>query len=152
VTRRALCLATAAGFSASLLLASCGGDGDGLSREEFVAEADAICAEYDQRVQEIEQPQGLDDVERYADEAQPVIEEGMTELRELEPPEELQDDWNAFISSSEESLDFLDELREAGAAGDPERIQEIAQEVSAVNDEANGIARELGLEDCGDEE
>jgi hypothetical protein len=152
VTPRAVCLAAAAGVSASLLLAACGGDGDGLSREEFVAEADAICAEFDQRVQEIEQPQSLDDVERYADEAQPLIEEGMTELRELKPPEELQEQWDAYIASSEQSVDFLDELREAGAAGDPERIQEIAQEVSEVNDEANGIARELGLEDCGDEE
>jgi hypothetical protein len=152
MTRTVSSLAATVGATASLALAACGGGDGGLSRQEFLSEADSICAEYDQRIQEIDEPQSIDDVERYADEAKPVIEEGMTELRELEPPDELQEQWNEYIASSEESVEYLDELRQAGAEGDPARIQEIAQEVSEKNEEADRLARDLGLQDCTDAE
>jgi hypothetical protein len=152
MTRGALGYAAAAGAAASLALAACGGGDEGLSREEFLSEADSICTEYDQRVDEIEEPQSIDDVERYADEAKPVIEDGMAELRALEPPDELEQQWDDYMASSEESVEYLDELREAGAAGDQARIQEIAQEVSEKNEEADRLARDIGLEDCTDEQ
>lgn len=152
MTRGALGYAAAVGAATSLALAACGGGDDGLSREEFVSEADSICAEYDQRVEEIDDPQSLDDVERYADEAKPVIEDGMAELRALEPPDELQEQWDDYMASSEESLDYLDELREAAASGDEARIQEIAQEVSEKNEDADRLAQDIGLQDCTDEE
>jgi hypothetical protein len=152
MTRTAVSFAAAVGATASLVLAACGGGDGGLSREEFLSEADSICTEYDRRIQEIDEPQSIDDIERYADEAKPVIEEGMSELRELEPPNDLQEQWDEYIASSQESVEYLDELRQAGAAGDPARIQEIAQEVSQKNEEADRLARDLGLQDCTDEE
>jgi hypothetical protein len=152
MTRGALGYAAAASVAASLSLAACGGGDEGLSREEFLSEADSICAEYDQRVDEIDEPQSIDDVERYADEAKPVIEDGMAELRALEPPDELEQQWDDYVASSEESVEYLDQLREAAAAGDQARIQEIAQEVSEKNEEADRLARDIGLEDCTDEQ
>jgi hypothetical protein len=38
------------------VLAGCGGD-ERLSREEFVSQAEAICDEFDQRVNEVDEPE-----------------------------------------------------------------------------------------------
>jgi hypothetical protein len=138
------------GVAALVLAAACGGD-DGLSREEFVSEADAICQEFDQRVDDVEQPQSPDDVERYVDEVRPVIEDGLNELEGLQPPEEFEDQWNQLVARNDESLEALDDLRRAAANGDVERLQEISEEASRRDDESDRIAREIGLQECAGE-
>ena len=139
------------GLAALILAAGCGGD-DGLSREEFVSEADAICQEFDQRLDDVEEPQSLDDVERYVDEARPVIEDGLNELEELQPPEELEGRWNELVASNDESLDALDDLRQAAANGDQERLQEIAEDASQRDAESDRIAQDIGLQECTGED
>jgi hypothetical protein len=139
------------GVAALVLAAACGGD-DGLSREEFVSEADAICQEFEQRVDDVEQPQSPDDVERYVDEVRPVIEDGLNELEGLQPPEELEEQWNELVASNDEGLEALDDLRQAAANGDVERIQEISEEASRRDDESDRIAREIGLQECAGED
>ena len=112
-------IALAAG---ALLVPACGGGGDeGLSREELTGRADAICEEYDQRAEDIEEPQGLDDVERYVGETRTLIRDGLDDLKELEPPEEIAADYEAWIAQSEENLGLLDDLEAAAAAEDPAR-------------------------------
>jgi hypothetical protein len=133
--------------AATLAQASCGGD-DGLSRDELVSEADAVCARYEQELDELAEPRNVEDVERLAEEAKPIIEDGLDELRELEPPEELADEYDEWISQNEESVDVLDELREAASEGDVQRIQDVLQEAQQAEREADELARELGLQDC----
>jgi hypothetical protein len=135
------------GLVALILAAGCGGD-DGLSREEFVSEADAICQEFDQRLDDVEEPQSPEDVERYVDEVRPVIEDGLNELEELQPPEELEGRWNELVASNDESLEALDDLRQAAANGDQERLQEITEDASQRDAESDRIAQEIGLQEC----
>ncbi len=133
----------------ALLAAACGGDDGGLSREELISQGDAICEEYDQRTQEIPPPQSLDDVEGYAGETRSVIREGLDELKELQPPEELADDYNRWISQSEENLGLLDELEEAAAAGDEARTQELLTEAQEASARTDRLAADMGFEECG---
>jgi hypothetical protein len=148
--RRSL-LSTAA-VSAVLAAAACGGGDDRLSREELVEEGDAICVEYESRVDEIEEIQGPDDVERYVDEARPVIEEGTDELDALTPPEELEDDYDRWISLTREGVASLDELEAAAAAGDAEGLQEIVESLDDSEAEADSLAQEIGFQECGGED
>jgi hypothetical protein len=68
-------LCVALGVTTATFVAGCGGD-DRLTREEFVSEAEAICEEFDQRVEDVPDAESADDVERYVDELRPVIEDG----------------------------------------------------------------------------
>jgi hypothetical protein len=135
----------------ALLASACGGDdgGEGLSREELISQADAICEEYDQRTEDVEAPQDLDDVDRFAGETRTLIREGLDELRELEPPEELADDYNAWISQSEENLGVLDDLEEAAAAGDEGQVQQVLSEAEEAGAQADQLAADIGFEECG---
>jgi hypothetical protein len=130
-----------------VLGAGCGGD-EGLSREEFVSEAEAICDEFDQRVNEVDEPESPADVERYVNEVRPVVENGLNELRELQPPEEFQERWDVLMARNDEGLEALDDLAQAGANGDEARVQEISEDAARRDEESDRIALELGLEKC----
>ena len=142
---RIVLLATAG--AAALLAAGCGGD-DRLSREELASRADAICTKYEGELDQLAEPQSLADVERLAKEAKPVIEDGVDELDSLRPPEDLEDEWDRWISGQRESIEALDDLREAAAARDDDRIQQVVQEQQGKEQEADDLARELGLDEC----
>jgi hypothetical protein len=143
----ATAIALAAG---ALLVPACGGGGDeGLSREEFISRGDAICDEYDQRTEQVEDPESLDDVERFVEETRTLIRDGVDELKELEPPEELAEDYNAWIAQNEENLGLLDDLEAAAAAGDEAQVQEILAEAEQAGAQADRLAGEMGFEECG---
>jgi hypothetical protein len=153
VTRRIVPLAAA--FLA--LAAGCGGDGGGngggepLTAAELREQADAICAEYNQRVQDVPEPEGVDDLPQYIDEVLPIIEEGQDELRELEPPEELEADWDRAMSLNERNISFIREPRDAAEENDEERAQQLFQQLDETETESDQIARDLGLKECGAE-
>jgi hypothetical protein len=134
-------------FAVLVLLAGCGGD-DRLSSEEFVSEAEALCEEFDQRVNEVDEPQDADDVERYVNEVRPVVEEGLNDLRALQPPEEFEEQWDELMAANDAGLEALDDLAQAGANGDEARVQEIIEDASRRDEESDRIAQELGLQKC----
>jgi hypothetical protein len=148
--QRAVFLAFLTG-ALGLAAAGCGGGGDRLSREELIEEADATCAEFDQQIEEVQEPESLDDIERYVQEIRPIVEEGTDELEALEPPEELQDEYDDWIAATRSGIDRFDELEEAAASGDEQRIQEVLQGVGEGGEEADRLADELGFQECGDE-
>jgi hypothetical protein len=132
-----------------LAAAGCGGGDDRLTREELIEEADATCADFDQQIEEIEEPQSLDDVERYVQEVRPIVEDGTNELAELEPPEELEDEYEDWIAAMRSSVDQFDELEEAAASGDEQRIQEVFESAGQGGEEADQLAEEIGFQECG---
>jgi hypothetical protein len=140
---------------AALAAAGCGGDGgdggDRLSAAEFREEADAICAEYDQKIQDLGEPESLDDLNSFIERAIPIIEEGFNKLDELQPPEELEADWNRAMDINSENLQLTRDLQAAAESGNAERVQEILAQAGNNEEEKDRLARELGLQRCGQE-
>jgi hypothetical protein len=131
-----------------LAAAGCGGD-DRLTREELVEEADATCADFDQRIEEIDEPESPEDIERYIQEIRPIVEEGTDELDTIQPPEELEDEYDQWIQEMRSAIERFDELEEAAASGDEQRIQEALQSTGEGGEEADQLAQELGFQECG---
>jgi hypothetical protein len=131
--------------------AGCGGGSDRLTREELIEEADATCAEFDQQIEDVQEPESLDDIERYVQEIRPIVEEGTDELDALEPPEELEDEYTDWIEATRSGVDRIDELEDAAASGDEQRIQEVLQGGAEGGEEADRLAEELGFQECGDD-
>jgi hypothetical protein len=132
----------------TLALAGCGGDGDErLSREEFVEQATAICDRAETRLGELGAPGSIEELEAYAREAQTVTDDTVAELRELEPPEALEDGFESYLARVEEVIGQLGELEEAAGAGNEAEASRIA---GAIGDsaEAEDAARAAGLEAC----
>jgi hypothetical protein len=142
--------------SASLAGAGCGGGGGGgsgdrLTAAEFRQAADAICAEYDQKIQDLGEPESLEDLTDFIGRAIPIIEEGFNELEELQPPEELEADWDRAMEVNAENLQLTKDLQAAAEAGNDQEVQEILARASQNEEETDRLARELGLQRCGEE-
>lgn len=147
---RALLLS--ASVLATVALAGCGGGGDKsggtLTKAEFVAQANALCKDYDARIDALGEPAGIEDLVALAEQAKPIAEEAVAKLRALTPPEDLQAGYDEYLATGDVNVALLAELGEAAKSGDVAAIERIGTEGEANADKAHGIAAELGLADC----
>jgi hypothetical protein len=135
----------------TLVAAGCGGNGGNgeVTAEEFRQQADAICAEFEGKLDAIEQPSSPDDLKRFVDEAVPIIEDGTQQLADLEPPEEFRAKWTRVTEINEENLDTIKAVQAALEDDDVEEAQRLTQEAGGNEEEADRLAREIGLTKCG---
>ncbi len=142
--RRAPCLL------ALVALAACSGGGadERLSREEYAKRADAICAEYDRRIERLEDPRSVAELARLAEEALPIAREGVRRLRALEPPAELRADVRRWLERNDRNVAMIEALRDAARAGQTTRVRQIASEATENEEEADRLARRIGLRAC----
>jgi hypothetical protein len=138
-------------FVLAIAAAGCGGgDGGGaLSREEFVAQLDQICADFNEKEDEVGE---LETLEQIAEQGAVVRREfgaAIERIRNLgEPPEEIRADVNRFLEVSDELHRLIGELVEAAEQNDLEPLRELAEEGAALQEESNEIANRLGAESC----
>jgi hypothetical protein len=142
-----------AAFAALVLFAGCGeSGGDRLTKEEWIAQADAICADYESRLDDLAEPRDIADVVRLADEAKPIAAEGVAELRELKAPEELEPAVAPWLELNEANVAAIDDLREAAEAGDRAETEAIAEESAENERRADELAERIGLANCAAED
>jgi len=142
------------GFVAALvgvlvLLAGCGGGGDTrLSREEFESQGNAICAKYQKQLNELGTPSSLDEIPDLVDKALVILNKEIDEIAALNPPEELQGDFDKMIAASDKTKAAADDLSSAAKAGDQAAVQKALEEGNAASAEADQLAGNLGLDSC----
>lgn len=129
-----------------VLLGACS---DGLSKEEYIEQADRICAEADAKTEDIEPPKSAAELESFVDEAQRITGELLSDLRELEPPEEDRDTIRQMLSKIEEAMGYLPDIEAAARERDTEELGVIAKKLQDAASEANRLARDYGLKRCG---
>ena len=139
-------------IAAAAALAGCAGGADErLSREEFAAQATAICARAEERLSALRAPENVAEVEGYAREAQSITEEGVDDLRGLEPPEELEEPFTRYLQQADEVVALLGELEDAAAAGDKTDARRLSARIAEAA-EAKGAARAAGIPGCEQEQ
>jgi hypothetical protein len=143
-------LAALVSVAAVVLVACGGGDGSGdrLSEEEFRQQANGICADYNERIADLGSPTSPEDIPDYVERGIPVIEEGIARLRELNPPEDLEDDFNTMLDETEKAIPAARKLSEAAAEEDAAAVQEAISEGQEADAESDRLATELGLDEC----
>jgi hypothetical protein len=151
------------------VLAGCGGDddgggdeggGDGATKEEFVAEANRICREGEQklsgitqdaqqRIQEAKSQQEQQDavadvLDKTVDEYRPVLDQ----LRDVQAPEELSEEWSRFLDDIQTGFDKFPELADATREGDREKLESLTSDFTRIASDTRPFAERNGLEDC----
>lgn len=134
------------GLAVLLLAASCGGGG--VTREDFAAEANPICARVNSAVADLGEPQSAEEFVSFAGEALPLIRDGLDDLRAVEAPEEDQDAFDEFIDTSQQMTDKTEEASAAAQAGDQAALQAAIAEIDQLNTDSIGMAADLDLDDC----
>lgn len=139
-------------FPLVLALAACGGGGDDrLSTDELREQADAICAEYERQLDDLEEPDNFEELVAYAEDASAALEDGLADLRELEPPEELEENYDAWLATGDDAVDRIEELRAAAEDEDQAAIETLFESADESDEESDQLARDLGLEECSDD-
>jgi hypothetical protein len=137
----------------ALILAGCGGGGgdDRLSKEEFIAAADAICKEANDRIEALGEPT-LENVSEYVTEAEAISREQLGALRALRPPAEDEATLNGAYDLIEQQIDLAVQGVDALTSGDQAAFQEIDAQITSIEAEADQVARDYGLQECGKED
>jgi hypothetical protein len=140
-------------LAAVALLAACGGD-DGPSKDEFIEEADAICAEGETKAEELGRdafadPQNptREEVLTLLQEAVPIQRDIIDQVRALEQPADDEDEIDAFLTEAEQATNEVAEIR------DPQAAIAFFESTETPNDpfyEADQAAQDYGLKVCGD--
>ena len=138
-----------------LLAAGCGGAAEvetveeGLTPEEYVAELDRICADLEERRQEIGEPDTPGEVSEQGPQLQDALGDALEEARGLgEPPDEVAVDANRFLALGDQLHAGLGELVGAVEEGDLLRAQELGEELEQLEQDSDAAAGELGAERC----
>jgi hypothetical protein len=145
VKRAALLLLTVGALS------GCGGDdggGERLTREEYAAQADVICARFKERVEAAGNPANLSELADAADAVLPSYEKSIDDLRELRPPERDEETADQWLDQLEVVKDDLTEIRDQARAGDDPGLSETAVRAQQNNMRAEQLATRLGMSVC----
>ena len=145
--RFALVLLVLAGFAA--LVTGCGGGGsDRLSKEEYVAAADKICAEADAAISALGEPTE-ENIEEYVANAETIANEQLAKLRALKPPAVDEETLNHAYDLIEEQVGLAKQGVDALKSQNQAEFERINAEIQTVNAESDKIAQDYGLKECG---
>ena len=145
--RRGMVVGLAA-LAASLAAAGCGGGDDRLSRGELDHQANGICEGFQRKLDALEQSSDFDTLRRFAEDARPILQQGVDDLRDLQPPEDLEASYTAWVDATAEDLVLIERVRRAAGRKDAAAIERLSDDVSAADVRADDMARELGLDTC----
>lgn len=131
-----------------LLAASCGGGEEPLSKAEFQSQANAICAKYEKQLNALGTPSSIDEIPDLVQQALVILNKEIDEIAALNPPDELQSDFDKMIAASNKTKAAANDLSAAAKSGDQAAVQKALEDGNAASDEADQLATGLGLGEC----
>jgi hypothetical protein len=133
----------------ALLAAGCGGGGEEpLSKAEFQSQANAICAKYEKQLNALGTPSSIDEIPDLVQQALVILNKEIDEIAALNPPDELQSDFDKMIAASNKTKAAANDLSAAAKSGDQAAVQKALEDGNAASDEADQLATGLGLGEC----
>lgn len=147
--------AVVAGVAILLVVALVGGvlalvfSGGGVSKEEFIEQADAICRSVGEETATLEPPTDLAATEEFFDAVIPLLDRETREIRALEAPEEDSETLESWLETQDRLLAIFNEAAEAAAADDQNGFDSAFGEATAVQVESGGLAASYGFKVCG---
>lgn len=138
----------------ALVAVGCGSDdGDTMSKQEWVAAADAICVDMTEQLEGISEPQTIEEMAAAQSQVEDVWRTGLADLEGLGLPsddeEAAAEVIDAFVVLVDASFEWSDAFVEAGAIDEmsPE-VEALFRELDTASAEATRRAEAYGLENC----
>ena len=132
-----------------LIAAACGSDGDDGEDAAFISQVNAICAEYRPKLEFLQPPaEFLDEWAAVGADMGDLLEASVNELRQLEPPEDMADEYDRWLELRTEMLTAMREVQTAGTVYDEPAIDAGLQRIDSAIAEADPLAEELGFAEC----
>ena len=84
----------------------------------------------------------------YMAEALPIAQEARAKLAALTPPSSKQTEYVHLLDLTAQGISKVEELRRAAEANEEKRVQSLSNDLSALGQEENSAATNLGLTEC----
>lgn len=137
---------------AAIAIAGCGSGGGGaLSADEYRDAADKICRDFEAQTDALSEPTSEESVVEFLEAGLDINREQLSELRDLEPPDDLADAHDEAMGFLDEQLSGIQEATDRIKGGENAAvvIEDLTPEIDAAQEKADEKAQELGLTDCG---
>ena len=134
----------------ALLASACGEETEKLSAEQLISRGDEICKRGQERFAEVQQepPANATEAREQTDELVEVANDELDELRDLRPPDELGDAYDAYLQARGSALELLEQGRDAAEDKDADAYDEAQIEAAADQPERLKLARAVGFKVC----
>jgi hypothetical protein len=112
-------------------------------------QANAICGDLNQKVEALtppaEHPQSATDVVPFLVKGLAITRAGAAQLEALNPPPELQDKRDQLVADAKKQLALTSQAIDAARANDTSQFRSIANQINALNNQDNSIARSMRI-------
>jgi hypothetical protein len=149
-------------ISGAIMLGGCGGGGGGggggsgsgsgsgarLTREEYAAKANSICAAYNKEYDALGEPKSSAEVIAGIDKLLPLQRTMVASLKALNPPSGEEATATKAIALGEELTTGETALSAALKSGDMAKVGELSAAAEPVSKEADALFRQLGVTEC----
>lgn len=156
MTSRGKFLTAAVLLCCAATLAACGG----VSKEDYAADLDEVCADIEKTTEEIGQAEvdNPSELSAQLDDIRKAIQDGIERMKDIERPDgddgETAEEYVTKLEQTlnQEVLPALDDLEKAVAAKDQEGVRAAATRLQGIDEEeTDKLAAELGADECAAE-
>jgi hypothetical protein len=145
-----------------VLAAGCGGGSHRLSHNEFVKQANAICADYTKRFValgltgfsaemmsfEVASPRGMANLVSWSGKTLPIARQAFGKFKQLKPPKVDEAGWKALAAENDKTIVWLGKVHDAARRHDQTAISRLAADGQKDDARATRIAEKAGLDWC----
>lgn len=148
---RRLLIALAAAVTCVIVLAACGDGGPHeVSAEELVSKGDATCRKGQERFNEIQQHplRNANDAAQQTQDLIDVAEDELNELRDLVPPSELEESYNAYLDARVRAIEVFKQGLDAAQRDDDKGYVDAQSRAGAGAAKRRQLAQAVGFKIC----
>jgi hypothetical protein len=151
VQKRGVLLGSLLGILVAALTGGCG-DGEAVSKEQYVAKLNAMCEDFSTKEKDIGDPQTLTDLVEKGPRILDAFEKTIVDkVGKLKAPDEIADRADRLVDLTDQQRNVIAGLVDAAKANDVAKVRELDSKNKALNKETTSITRELGAKVCADE-
>ena len=147
---RSRLLAILMAAAAILVLGSCGGGDSSSSPKQFQTEANQVCKDAEQQLDQIQRtaPRTADQAEKQAAALVDVSKQALDNLHQIEPPDDLKTAYDRYLSAREKAVGFIEDARDAAAHNDAGAYARAKRRLAADQPSRRQLALQVGLHLC----
>jgi hypothetical protein len=127
----------------ALLAAGCGGGGGSseLTASEYSSQLNTICADFNTAQKKIGDPQSIEDLATLGPKIVDEFEKAISKAKDLNPPAELEEPANEFLSLADQQVVLINQLIDAAKSGDEAKVNEVGAKIDPLKTKSDDIAK-----------
>ena len=122
---------------------------DGVSKEDFIEQADDICRDTLQKSEALADPTDLESTGALFEDVTPLLEEQTRRISALEAPEEDRETLDDWLNTQRQLADVFRTAADAATTGDQAGFDAAFSEANLIQARSNQLASEYGFVVCG---